>query len=255
MSSPSAFKVITALHTALDFSIDMVAMELEKVPEAEMESVLREVARHVTLLQEMQYPNPTSWASIVEQELGEADLCYVRMTPSEFEREKQAAKRDRRFGSWEEWRNWVERIDGMRRPPAPPRRRTALEMLYAERLDILKYPAAMFASEESMRAALKEVDAEILKLGGRIERTDEEREVITNIDARLRQARALKSCRRFLAARSIQALFRRAESSNATMTCDLCSDEFKRKDVYETTTGLYCGLRCSLYARKIRPVF
>ena len=117
MSSPSAFKVITALHTALDFSIDMVAMELEKVPQAEMESVLREVARHVTLLQEMQGPNPTSWASIVEQELGEADLCYVRMTPSEFEREKQAAKRDRRFGSWEEWRNWVERIDGMRRAP------------------------------------------------------------------------------------------------------------------------------------------
>lgn len=261
MSSPFASRVITALHTALDFSVDMICMELEKVPQSEMDAVLREVVRHVVQYTEMRKSEDemsrTNWASIVEHELGEADRYYVRMPQSEFEREKQAAKRDRRFGSWEEWRRWVERIDGLRRPPAPapPRRRTALEMLYAERLEILRYPHAMFASEESMREALAEVEAEIRVLGGRIERTEEEREAVTSIPSRLNQARALKSCRQFLAARAIQAVFRQAKKNNATMTCDLCFDEFKRKNVYETTTGVYCGLRCSLYARGIRPVF
>jgi len=262
MPSPFASRVITALHTALDFSVDMICMELDKVPQSETDAVLREVVRHVVQYTEMRKSEDemsrTNWASIVEQELDEADRYYVRMPQSEFEREKQAAKRDRRFGSWDEWRRWVERIDARRRPAAPappPRRRTALEMLYAERLEILQYPHAMFDSEESMLEALAEVEAEICALGGRIERTEEEREAVTSIPARLKQARALKSCRHFLAARAIQAVFRRAKKNNATMTCDLCFDEFKRKNVYETTTGVYCGLRCSLYARGIRPVF
>jgi hypothetical protein len=145
---------------------------------------------------------------VLEQEEVEADHRFVRMTQSEFEAEKQRAKRDRRFGSWEEWRRWVERIDALRRPARVVKRQpTALEMLHAERLEIIRYPHAMFSTQEEMRAALEQVNAEILRLGGRVdrrdERTDEEREAVTSIEARLRQARAVKACRQFIAAATI----------------------------------------------------
>jgi hypothetical protein len=249
--STVASKVISALHAALDFSVDRVAEELQAVPESEWEDTLAAVCRYT-----MQYQNMcasmsamsrcSEWATIVELEQDKADRRFVRMTQSEFEREKQVAKRDRRFGSWDEWRRWVERIDSLRRPARAPARRppTDLELLYAERLEILRYPHAMFATQQSMRAALEQVNAEIRRLGGRIdrrdERTDEEREAVTGIDARLRQARALKSCRKFLAAatiaRTLQRFCRKSE-------CEYCFDTFKSSD-----HGAYCSRTCEKFA-------
>ena len=251
MSSNSVFRVISALHTALDFSVERVVDELESVPESEFDATLMAVCRYAVQYQNMcasmSAMDRSEWATIVEQEQDAADRRFVRMTQSEFEAEKRAAKRDRRFGSWDEWRRWVERIDALRRPAraaAVKRQPTALEMLYAERRDILHYPAATFASTESRDAALYEVDAEIRRLGGRIdrreERTDEERESVTSIEARLRQARAVKACRKFLAAatiaRAVQKRFRKQE-------CDYCFDAFK-----SSNHGNYCSRSCEKFA-------
>jgi hypothetical protein len=245
MSSASVSKVISALHAALDFSVDRVVEELQGVPESEFDATLTAVCRHVvqyeTMCASISHMNRCEWATILEQEEAEADHRYVRMTQSEFEAEKQRAKRDRRFGSWDEWRRWVERIDALRRPARVVKRQpTPLEILHSERHEILRYPHAMFASEEAARAALREVNAEILRLGGRVdrreERTDEERESVTCIEARLRQARAVKACRQFIAAATIRKLFRKKE-------CSYCFDTFKNSD-----HGDYCSRSCEKFA-------
>jgi hypothetical protein len=247
MSSDSVFKVISALHTALDFSVERVADELTSVPESEFEATLAAVCRYAVQYQSMcasmSAMDRSEWGMIVEQEQDVADRRFVRMTQSEFEAEKQQAKRDRRFGSWDEWRRWVERIDALRRPvraPAVKRQATPLEMLYAERLEILRYPAATFASSESRDAALYECEAEIRRLGGRIERTDEERESVTNIEARLRQARAVKACRQFIAAATIARAVKRRFSKKE---CEYCFDAFTHSD-----HGNYCSRSCMKFA-------
>jgi hypothetical protein len=51
---------------------------------------------------------------------------------------------------------------------------SALEALYDERSEILRYPASRFMSSESRDEALNDVEAEIRRLGGHIEPTDEE---------------------------------------------------------------------------------
>jgi len=100
----------------------------------------------------------------------------------------------------------------------------------------------MFATEESRDAALYEVEAEIRRLGGRVERTDEERETVTSIDARLRQARALKSCRRFIAAEVI----RKFIVKNSTVAeCVYCFDTFKSKNG-ET----FCSRSCEKFTMR-----
>jgi len=43
MSSASAFKVISALHAALDFSVERVADELMEVPASEFDATLAAV--------------------------------------------------------------------------------------------------------------------------------------------------------------------------------------------------------------------
>ena len=245
MSSAYASKVISALHAALDFSVDRVVEELQGVPESEFDATLAAVCKHVlqyeSMCASMSRMDRCEWATILEQEEAEADHRYVRMTQSEFEAEKQRAKRDRRFGSWDEWRRWVERIDALRRPARVVKRQpTALEMLYAERLEIIRYPHAMFSTQAAMRTALEQVNAEICRLGGRVdrrdERTDEERESVTCIEARLRQARAVKACRQFLAAATIRKLFRKKE-------CEYCFDTFKTSN-----HGNYCSRSCEKFA-------
>ena len=172
-------RIIATLHAVLDFSADRMADELLMVSEEHQDTVLAAVARHVVQYQEMresmrEMERPgASWDSIVEREQDAADLPYVQMTQSEFEAEKQRAKRDRRFRDWHGWRAWVERVDGKRRIEArrsmPPRQRPLLEMLYAERTEILGYGHAMFASAEGRDRALLEVEREIRRAGGRVE--------------------------------------------------------------------------------------
>uniref|UniRef100_A0A6C0HL52 Uncharacterized protein n=1 Tax=viral metagenome TaxID=1070528 RepID=A0A6C0HL52_9ZZZZ len=244
-------RIIATLHAVLDFSADRVAEELEQVPQAEMDAVLAAVARHVVQYQsmrdsmsEMDRPG-ASWDSIVEREQDAVDLPYVRMTQSEFEAEKQRAKRDRRFRDWHGWRAWVERVDGKRRSAAraslPPRQRSLLEMLQSDRLEMLNYGHALFVTAEARDKALLDIEAEIRRIGGRVERTDEQREAITNIEARLRQARAVKSCRCFIAAEMIRKFVVR---NNTKSECEYCFDAFKRKRGDE----VYCSRTCEKFA-------
>ena len=244
-------RIIATLHAVLDFSVDRVAEELEEVPQEALDAVLAGVARHVVQYQAMQdsmreMDRPgASWDSIVEREQDAADRPYVRMTQSEFEAEKQRAKRDRRFRDWHGWRAWVERVDGKRRSEArkslPPLRQVSrLDFLYADRREIIGYGHAMFNTVEGRDKALFEVEAEIRRLGGRVERTEEQREAVTNVEARLRQARALKSCRRFIAATVIRKFMgKRAE-------CEYCFDAFKRKRGDE----VYCSRVCEKFAMR-----
>ena len=246
-------RIIATLHAALDFSVDRVAEELEEVPLAEMDAVLAAVARHVVQYQAMrdsmrEMDGATEWNSLVEREQDAADQPYVRMTQSEFEAEKQRAKRDRRFRDWHGWRAWVERVDGKRRSAArmslPPRQRSLLEMLHAERREILGYGHAMFNSVEGRDKALLEVEREIRRAGGRVERTDEQREAVTNIEARLRQARAVKTCRRFIASEMIRKFVRKTRA--AVAECDYCFDAFKRK----SDDQMYCSRTCEKFAMR-----
>jgi hypothetical protein len=246
-------RIIATLHAVLDFSVDRVAEELEEVPQEALDAVLAGVARHVVQYQamrdsmrEMDRPG-ASWDSIVEREQDAADLPYVRMTQSEFEAEKQRAKRDRRFRDWHGWRAWVERVDGKRRSEArkslpPLRQLSRLDFLYADRREIIGYGHAMFNTAEGRDKALFEVEAEIRRLGGRVERTDEQREAITSIDARLRQARALKSCRRFIAAEVIRKFI---VKNSRVAECVYCFDTFKSKN-----GEIFCCRSCEKFAMR-----
>jgi hypothetical protein len=246
-------RIIATLHAVLDFSVDRVAEEVQDVPQAELDTVLAAVARHVVQyhamqdsMSEMDRPG-ASWDSIVEREQDEADLPYVRMTQSEFEAEKTRAKRDRRFRDWHGWRAWVERVDYKRRSAAraslPPRQRSLLEMLQSDRLEMLCYGRAMFRTEEACNKALSEIEAEIRRMGGRVERTEEQREAVTNIEARLRQARALKSCRRFIAAKMIRKF---VVKNSKVAECIYCLDTFKSKNG-ETS---FCSRSCEKLAMR-----
>ena len=253
MEGEQVSRIIATLHAALDFSVDRVADELLLVSQDQRDTVLAAVVRHIVQYQAMQdsvdeMDRPgASWDSIVEREQDAADLPYVQMTQSEFEAEKTRAKRDRRFRDWHGWRAWVERVDGKRRIEArkslPPRQRTLLEMLYAERHEILGYGHAMFNTVEGRDKALLEVEAEIRRAGGRVERTEEQREAVTNIEARLRQARALKSCRRFIAAETIRKFVMR---NNTKSECSYCFDAFKRKNDGQ----MYCSRTCEKFAMR-----
>ena len=249
MVGEHASRIIATLHAVLDFSVDRVADEIHGVPDSEMEAVLAAVARHVVQYQamrdsvaEMDRPG-ASWNSLVEREQDAADQPYVRMTQSEFEAEKQRAKRDRRFRDWHGWRAWVERVDGKRRSIAraslPPRQRSCLDFLYADRREIIGYGHAMFNTVEGRDKALFEVEAEIRRLGGRVERTEEQREAITSIEARMRQVRALTSCRRFIAGEVIRKFMMRKNTE-----CEYCFDTFK------PTGSVYCSRTCEKFAMR-----
>jgi hypothetical protein len=247
-------RIIATLHAALDFSADRVADEIQEVPKDALEAVLAAVARHVVQYQAMrdsmrEMDGATEWNSLVEREQDAADLPYVRMTQSEFEAEKQRAKRDRRFRDWHGWREWVERVDGKRRSAArralPPRQRSLLEMLQSDRREMLRYGRAMFATAEACDSAVRETEREIRRLGGRVERTDEQRETVTSIDARLRQARAVKSCRSFIA----REIIRKFMCKNAVKSaeCVYCFDTFKSKNGSETK---FCSRSCEKFAMR-----
>jgi len=117
-------------------------------------------------------------------------------------------------------------------------------MLYADRSEIIGYGHAMFNTVEGRDRALFEVEAEIRRLGGRVERTDEQREAVTNIEARLRQARAVKSCRRFIAAEMIRKFV--VKSKTPAAECEYCFDAFKRKRGDE----VYCSRTCEKFAMR-----
>ena len=248
-------RIIATLHAVLDFSVDRMADEIHGVPDSEMEAVLAAVARHVVQYQtmrdsvcEMERPG-ASWDSIVEREQDAADQPDVRMTQSEFEAEKQRAKRDRRFRDWHGWRAWVERVDSKRRSFArqslPPLRQVShLEFLHAERREILGYGHAMFNTVEGRDKALLEVEAKIRRAGGRVERTDEQREAVTGIEARMRQARAVKSVRRFIASEIIRKFMRKTRAVVAE--CDHCFDTFKPK----ADDQVYCSRTCEKFAMR-----
>jgi hypothetical protein len=106
---------------------------------------------------------PGAWALTEERAQDEADLPFVRMTQSEFDAEKQRAKRDRRFVNWDAWRNWVERVDLKRRtaarksaPPPAPRPRTELETLYEHYYEALEVMGPLMANAAPFRYSARE---------------------------------------------------------------------------------------------------
>jgi len=203
-----------------------------------LDALVRLVAGH--MLRPTAYEDRLPWGNQLELQQLEAEHRYVRMTAAEFELEKQRAKRDRRFGSWEAWRDWVERTAALRRPPPPARRRTPLEQALAYRQECLENAHAIFETEADFHLEVARTNAEIRRLGGTVprpERTDDERLAVTNIEARLRQARALAACRRLLAAHAIRSLLRRRRSE-----CSICGDP-------APTDSLYCSRSCRLYAQ------
>jgi len=212
---------------------------LAGLPDETLDALVRLVAGH--LLRPTAYEDRLPWGNQLELQQLEAEHRYVRMTAAEFELEKQRAKRDRRFGSWEAWRDWVERTDALRRPPPPARRRTPLEQALAYRRECLENAHAIFETEADFHLEVARVNAEIRRLGGAVprpERTDDERLAVTNIEARLRQARALAACRRLLAAHAIRSLLLRRRRSE----CSICGDP-------APADSLYCSRSCRLYAQ------
>jgi hypothetical protein len=211
---------------------------LADVADETLDALVRLVAGH--MLRPTAYEDRLSWGSQLELRQLEADQRYVRMTTAEFEVEKQRAKRDRRFGTWEAWRDWVERTDRLRRPaPAAARRRTPLEAALAWRHECLENAHAIFETEADFHLEVARANAEIRRLGGAVPRparTDDERTAVTNIEARLRQARALLACRRLLAAHAIRSLLRRRSE------CPICGDP-------APADSLYCSRSCRLYAQ------
>ena len=123
--------------------------------------------------------------------------------------------------------------------------RSLLEMLQSDRREMLRYGRAMFATAEACDSAVRETEREIRRLGGRVERTDEQRETVTSIDARLRQARAVKSCRSFIA----REIIRKFMCKNAVKSaeCVYCFDTFKSKNGSETK---FCSRSCEKFAMR-----
>jgi hypothetical protein len=254
MEAQHVSRIISTLHAVLDFSVERVADEIQAVSDEERDAVLVAVVRHVVQYQQLQesmreMERPGAWASTAEREQDEADLPYVLMTQSEFDAEKVRAKRDRRFPDWHGWRAWVERVDSKRRKIAvrssipAPRTPTLLECLYSERMEILHYGHAMFATEMGRRKALYDIEADIRRLGGRVEPTEEQREAMTTIEARLRQARAVKSCRRFIAGEVIRRFLQKACKKSSSSECEYCFDSF-----VSNNGSAYCSRTCEKFA-------
>jgi hypothetical protein len=164
-----------------------------------------------------------TWAEAAEDDESARDAPFVAMTDAEFEEERMAAKRERRFASWEDWVTWVRRIQARRQrtkamsEPAPLRERSMLTVLLRLREDYRRNPNMYFHTKKEADQEMYKIDEEIARETGgayrlRIVYEEEKREAAPMLDALVstirRRAAALQTCRRILAGKKILAFLR-----------------------------------------------
>jgi hypothetical protein len=117
------------------------------------------------------FNNHASWGDIVRYEEDAEDSVFVGMNRSEFEEEKRLAKNEKRFGTWDDWLIWVERVELKRQvalatPPPPP---TLLQQLLHLRSEYIRYPSMHFSCQKSMERELKVVEKNISSCVGGVD--------------------------------------------------------------------------------------
>ena len=135
------------------------------------------------------------------------DMIYVKMSDKDFNNEKNIAKNTRRFGSWNSWLTWVQRIES-KRAYTPPVQVSLLDNLISMREDYIGTPQQYFDSPVSRDAALYKLEEKIRKIpGGRIrleknlaiEHRKALPEIMEVINTVKRRIQAGKNCARIIA--------------------------------------------------------
>lgn len=164
----------------------------------------------------------SSWADVLTTAGECCDGLYMDMSHAEFNAEKYRAKDDRRFSSWNEWLHWVQRIENKRQNyinnKRPIQRTSLLDDLLSTRRDYIDEPHVHFDYYEQQYAALYKIEERIRKIPDGIrrididiarERTQAMPALRSFIDRIKRQAGALKTCQRIIAAKKIYNTFSR----------------------------------------------
>lgn len=110
------------------------------------------------------------WGDEVKYEQDLADAKYLRIPRHAWEEEKQRAKTEKRFCSWNDWLAWAQRIDNKRRAKfAPKIPETLLSQLLTLRREYVHQPQMHFFDERSQQRELKKLEREIESCVGGID--------------------------------------------------------------------------------------
>ena len=111
-----------------------------------------------------------TWGDQVCYEEEAADEMFVSMSSEAFEIEKQVAKRDRRFGSWDAWLVWARRIEVKRKIVRTSVRTiltvSPLSQLVAYRADCMRYPSQYCIDQESFDREIRAIEKDIHREAG-----------------------------------------------------------------------------------------
>jgi hypothetical protein len=153
------------------------------------------------------------WGDVIQSFEDSADAVFINMTEFDYQREKTIAKNTRRFGSWNAWLAWVQRIDSKRRSlrimAATTFAPTKLDDLIDLRRDYTTQSHIYFATPIERDAQLYKLDAQIRRERGGSERLDaviacQNRkalpEILATIQRVKRQAAALRNLPKVIAA-------------------------------------------------------
>ena len=139
------------------------------------------------------------WGDVIQSAEDSADAVFLNMSEFDFQKEKTIAKETRRFGSWNGWLAWVQRIEYKRRTAriiaATACVPTKLDDLIELREDYTSQPHIYFATPIERDAELYKLDAQIRKQRGGTERLEkilawEHRKALPLIHAAIRRVKS-----------------------------------------------------------------
>ena len=159
-----------------------------------------------------------TWGDQVCYEEEAADEMFVSMSSEAFESEKQVAKRDRRFGSWDAWLVWARRIEVKRKIVRTSVRTiltvSPLSQLVAYRADCMRYPSQYCIDQESFDREIRAIEKDIHREAGgafklhlihSAEAVVASPEIESTISRVKQQVVALHKCKKLIAATRINA--------------------------------------------------
>ena len=182
-----SFQIINALsdlkYKCVETQTDLIVRLLSElhVPVAEEESVMKQCADFCVLSNSVRHMQNVSWGDVAVRADEAKTNRFVHIPVAEWERTKIMAKGDRWnspwFASWDEWKEWADRINGKRRAEhSPPREVPRLviarepdriKQLLEDRLDVIRYPQRHVTSEAEKFALIRDYEVIIVRRGGK----------------------------------------------------------------------------------------
>lgn len=158
------------------------------------------------------------WGNLVVEEQYQYEDALIKMSEPLFAAEKQKAKREHRFSSWDEWMRWVRRLEDLRFQARKPKHRVVpvvkdeVANLIQLRRDYINTPWMYFQDKHEQTNTLYKLHDQIHKLPtgsyrlrGILEQEHQDAQPeIKNIIQRVKsQIAAMNACKRLIAAKKI----------------------------------------------------